>query len=479
MVPTREVERRYTPGTVEFRDAQAELPPVFHGYALKFGKLSQNLGGFVENVANRSTIAKTLADGGDVVARIHHKDEYLLGRTSSRTLRLNPDDIGLAYDVDRPDTTYARDLEALARRGDIRHSSFAFRTIDDDWGLTKSGFPVRTLLEVQLVDVAPVVNPAYLDTSSSVRSLAGRLDASPDEVAELLSSGRLRDALKPGATHIDLGERKFDPRQPRANDGKWSDGPGGGGGLSDLLGDDDEDEEVEVFRAATTARAGTGKVGIAPREDGGVDLGLKFTDDPITAVVSLSEEDVADLGVHLDWVEGALKDRQKLADEWEDEQSNSPEVQAKEARRDELTAAMKKELAATGLPKGHPKRVAIQKKYDAQIDVEVGDQVWNPFEDGSALPESVATFGNLHFSANLTDTDSRIVLSDKRITDDTSDDTALVMSPRQAKSLLAKIKSTADSYRSAPNAPEISEPDALHSLSVRARHLELMRRTPL
>ncbi len=58
-------------------------------------------------------------------------DEYLLGRTLSQTLRLAVDDTGLEYEVDLPDTQYARDLAALAERGDVQHSSFAFRTIAD------------------------------------------------------------------------------------------------------------------------------------------------------------------------------------------------------------------------------------------------------------------------------------------------------------------------------------------------------------
>jgi len=40
-------------------------------------------------------------------------------------------------------------------------------------------------LNVQLVDVAPVNSPAYLDTSSGMRSLAERIDVDPDDLGKV------------------------------------------------------------------------------------------------------------------------------------------------------------------------------------------------------------------------------------------------------------------------------------------------------
>jgi HK97 family phage prohead protease len=282
---TSSPERRYTAGVVELRRSAEGVR--FGGYALKFRKLSQDLGGFVEQVAGPQTVRKTLQDGGDVLARMHHKDEYLLGRVSSRTLRLTLDGAGLDYDVDRPDTGYARDLEALVARGDVRHSSFAFRTLADDWTLTESGFPLRTLNEVQLIDVAPVVSPAYLDTSSALRSLAGHLDRPAEEVDEVAHAGRLAELIKRPATVLDLRGRHsapgehFDPLQPRDGDGKWSDGPGGavGDAVGALAADVDELDGLhprpvaEPFVAHETIKTRRGEsVGITPHPGGGVKL---------------------------------------------------------------------------------------------------------------------------------------------------------------------------------------------------------------
>lgn len=189
------VEIRHTPGTVELRaagDGQVKLG----GYALKFEKWSQDLGGFVERVAP-GAVTKTLKDGADVLARYQHRDEFLLGRTSSGTLTLRVDKVGLDYEVTLPDTQYARDLAALAERGDVAHSSFAFRTVSDSWhNPEKGGQPLeRTLTEIKLVDVAPVVNPAYLDTSTGLRSIAELRHLSLDEIEAAAREGRLDEIL--------------------------------------------------------------------------------------------------------------------------------------------------------------------------------------------------------------------------------------------------------------------------------------------
>lgn len=166
------IERRYVTEVVTVRSQDGQ-PPRMVGYALKFNRLSQNLGGFVERVAP-GAVAKSLGDRLDVLARYQHADEYLLGRVSAGTLRLAADDTGLQYEVDLPDTSYGRDLAVLAGRGDVRHSSFAFTVPPggDSWDTTEDGFPLRTLNQIRLIDVAPVVQPAYLDTTSGLRSLA-------------------------------------------------------------------------------------------------------------------------------------------------------------------------------------------------------------------------------------------------------------------------------------------------------------------
>lgn len=156
-------------GPVELREGGNGIG-VLTGYAAVFNRDSQNLGGFVEQV-DPVAFNKSLSDGLPVMARGNHDDGALLGTTWAGTLRLDVDGTGLRYEADLPDTSAGRDYRALAARGDLKWSSFAFRTIDDEWSVTESGFPRRILRSVQLIDVAPVNSPAYLDTSVGVRSL--------------------------------------------------------------------------------------------------------------------------------------------------------------------------------------------------------------------------------------------------------------------------------------------------------------------
>ena len=178
----RELEVRTAALAVELRAADNGIGTLV-GYAAVFNRLSQNLGGFVEQV-DPAAFNKSLADNVPVMARGNHEDASLLGTTWAGTLRLSTDGTGLRYEVDLPDTSAGRDFRALAERGDIRWSSFAFRTIEDEWSLTEQGFPLRTLRAVQLVDVAPVNSPAYLDTTAALRSMetANHVEPEPIEV---------------------------------------------------------------------------------------------------------------------------------------------------------------------------------------------------------------------------------------------------------------------------------------------------------
>lgn len=191
------IERRYTLVPVELRARAADKRSI-GGYAAVFNRLSQNLGGFVEQVAP-TFFNKSRGDGWpDVLARYNHDDNMLLGTTSGRTLRLEIDDTGLLYEVDPPQAR--SDIVELVERGDVGKSSFAFRlyTEGDDWSMSDQGYPLRTLVSGQLVDVAPVNMPAYSDTSVAARadgaleSLANRMNASLDEVRKLAEQNELR-----------------------------------------------------------------------------------------------------------------------------------------------------------------------------------------------------------------------------------------------------------------------------------------------
>ncbi|MFI0900571.1 HK97 family phage prohead protease [Streptomyces sp. NPDC020983] len=209
-----EIERRFTSGDTgkaELRALEGDRATI-GGYAAVFNRNSKNLGGFIE-VVDPIAFNQSRGDGWpDVIARYNHDDNQLLGTTAAGTLRMGLDAYGLSYDVDPP-----RAMEyvtELVQRGDVRKSSFAFRTIDDDWSMTEQGYPLRRLTAVQLVDVAPVNVPAYNDTSAGLRSLATKFDAPLDEVRSMAEHDELRKffvATSTGGSKPKPVKRTFGP----------------------------------------------------------------------------------------------------------------------------------------------------------------------------------------------------------------------------------------------------------------------------
>lgn len=185
------LERRFTAVPVEIR-AKNEHNKI-GGYAAVFNRFSQNLGGFVEQVSP-AFFNKSRGDGWpDVLARYNHDDNMLLGTTGGGTLRLTIDETGLDYEVDLPQSR--GDIGELVGRGDVRKSSFAFRMFEDDWGVSEQGFPMRTLMSGQLVDVAPVNVPAYTDSTAGLRSLANKVQVELEEIRSAAANDDLRKFL--------------------------------------------------------------------------------------------------------------------------------------------------------------------------------------------------------------------------------------------------------------------------------------------
>lgn len=191
-------ERRYTEGPIEVRGGAAM---TISGHASIFDE-PYDLYGFREQVA-RGAFKKSVKEG-DVAALWNHDPNTVLGRKRAGTLRLVEDDVGLAYEVDLPDTQAARDLYTLIQRGDVYQSSFAFEIQRESWKYPSgdsSDLPLRTIQQVRLYDVSPVTYPANpstdVDVKRAMRSLAeafGIESYEVETVPDLWALARQQDA---------------------------------------------------------------------------------------------------------------------------------------------------------------------------------------------------------------------------------------------------------------------------------------------
>lgn len=148
--------------------------PVIEGYALKYDKPSEILGGFTRFIERIAPGALDGADMSNVVATINHDQNQVLGR-SGVNLNLTLDEIGLKFTVIPTDTSFARDLITNIKAGVINQCSFAFTVAPDDdaqdWiDSTRDGVDYeRTIRKIDhLFDVSIVTTPAYPDTEAKV-----------------------------------------------------------------------------------------------------------------------------------------------------------------------------------------------------------------------------------------------------------------------------------------------------------------------
>lgn len=142
------------------------------GYAMVFNTLSENLGGFREQILPEAVDG--VIEKSDVMAVLNHDNSRgILARSryGSGTLSLEADEKGLRYTFDAPHTALGDECLEYLRRGDINQSSFAFTVAEDSWEKMEDGTYIRTIKRFEkLYDVSPVFTPAYAETSVSCRS---------------------------------------------------------------------------------------------------------------------------------------------------------------------------------------------------------------------------------------------------------------------------------------------------------------------
>lgn len=170
------IQRRHALCPVEVR-ASEDGGYVIEGHGAVFRSLSENLGGFREQI-EPGAFADVLDAGPDVKALFNHDQNFPLAATKNDTLALREDERGLHYrasvSANVAATYYGQAMRAQLTDGLVDQSSFAFRVAQggDKWDEDpESGLLIRTITRFSgLYDVSPVLTPAYAEADSGIRS---------------------------------------------------------------------------------------------------------------------------------------------------------------------------------------------------------------------------------------------------------------------------------------------------------------------
>lgn len=198
-----EMELRSFASNVEIREMQDDSTTVavITGYAAVFEEPSTGLGFFTE-IIERGAFDES--DFTNCIGLFNHDENIILGSVRSGTVKLEIDEKGLRYEIIAPDNDYIRNMViAPMRRGDLVHSSFRFMLDHesgeaDTWYWNDNDFTaIRKIHKIaSVLDVSPVLFPAYDAASSSVRK-AG-------EVKELRQQAEQAGSRAKNALSIDL-----------------------------------------------------------------------------------------------------------------------------------------------------------------------------------------------------------------------------------------------------------------------------------
>lgn len=171
-------------------------------------------GRFMERIAP-GAFKRTLKNNGSRVRlQFDHGQHPVIGSIPiGRIMSLSEDRRGLYVEARLSDNWLVEPVRQAIAEGSIDGMSFRFSVVEDSWAKLDSDMPERTISEVRLMEVGPVVWPAYEGTSVGVRAseLAQNLLATDvetrREVARLLTSSTMQSVGTPPEPAAGTSER--------------------------------------------------------------------------------------------------------------------------------------------------------------------------------------------------------------------------------------------------------------------------------
>lgn len=159
---------------------------TLEGYAAVFGEPTRidSWEGRFDEVIQRGAFAKTIKERTPVL-QFDHGHHPMVGSIPIGSLEvLREDDRGLFVKARLHDNWLVQPVRDAIASGAVDGMSFRFSVVKET--VDESGdIPTRTVQEVKLYELGPVVFPAYLTTSVGVRSEVAALVSDPAARAEL------------------------------------------------------------------------------------------------------------------------------------------------------------------------------------------------------------------------------------------------------------------------------------------------------
>jgi HK97 family phage prohead protease len=222
----------------------------FRGHAAVFDEEAvideiPGLGVLTESV-QRGAFRKVLQQPANIPFTLEHDPKMVYATTKSGRLKLAEDTKGLAVDADLPDTSLARDLQALVEADVVTGMSFGFVTgpRTNHRIETRSNGRHRVLTGFKkLLDVCATWDPTYPSAEAQFRSQAMLYVNSPEDWQHLLM-GAYPQLQEQGQPAEGTDEEATPADEPETPDGEPADG-----------GEGDESRVVEQRSIAARKRA--------------------------------------------------------------------------------------------------------------------------------------------------------------------------------------------------------------------------------
>jgi HK97 family phage prohead protease len=195
------LERRPAVGAT-VRAARSGKKKILEGYAARWNSLSSDLGGFKEELA-AGCFSNSLKRG-QVSMLFSHDAACVIASQRNNSLDLSEDSKGLRFRAQLNGTGAAEDAFENIENGEISGMSFGFQVLrdkwdeildpgddDDDENYSARGRNIkrRTVLAGNLLEISPVLWPAYSSSSVSAAARSAMLwpNGEPAQIAEIRS----------------------------------------------------------------------------------------------------------------------------------------------------------------------------------------------------------------------------------------------------------------------------------------------------